>query len=190
MKKIGITGSLASGKTTASKILSKKKGPLFSADLVVKKIYKNTSFVNEVSRILDISKNKKNFKAEVKKKVSKNKNLLQKLEKLIHPIVRREMLFFLKKNQDKKLVFLEIPLLIESKLTGYFDVIIFIKSKKKLRLKRYNTKFTKEAGLFKILDNKQMKDSKKLKYCDHIVINNKSLSVLKKKLFNILSLYE
>ena len=34
--KNGITGSLASGKTTASKILSSGKGPLFSADTVVK----------------------------------------------------------------------------------------------------------------------------------------------------------
>ena len=44
MKKIGITGSLASGKTTASKILSSKKGPLFSADKVVKKLYQNKNF--------------------------------------------------------------------------------------------------------------------------------------------------
>ena len=40
MRKIGITGSLASGKTTASKILSKGKGRLFSADEVVKQLYK------------------------------------------------------------------------------------------------------------------------------------------------------
>ena len=44
MKKIGITGSLASGKTTASKILSSGRGPLFSADLIVKKLYKKKEF--------------------------------------------------------------------------------------------------------------------------------------------------
>ena len=43
MKKIGITGSLSSGKTTASKILSYRKGPLFSADNEVKKIYKKNN---------------------------------------------------------------------------------------------------------------------------------------------------
>ena len=43
MIKIGITGSLASGKTTASKIISNKKGPLFSADEIVKKLYTNTT---------------------------------------------------------------------------------------------------------------------------------------------------
>ena len=40
MIKIGITGSIASGKTTASKIISRRRGPLFSADDVVKKLYK------------------------------------------------------------------------------------------------------------------------------------------------------
>ena len=44
MIKIGITGSLASGKTTASKILSLRRGPLFSADLAVKELYRNKNF--------------------------------------------------------------------------------------------------------------------------------------------------
>ena len=44
MKKIGITGSLASGKTTASKILSNGKGPLFSADEVVRDLYSQNIF--------------------------------------------------------------------------------------------------------------------------------------------------
>ena len=44
MMKIGITGSLASGKTTASKIISAKKGPLFNADYVVKKIYAKKTY--------------------------------------------------------------------------------------------------------------------------------------------------
>ena len=44
MIKIGITGSLSSGKTTASKILSLRRGPLFSADKAVKEIYQNKNF--------------------------------------------------------------------------------------------------------------------------------------------------
>ena len=46
MIKIGITGSLASGKTTASQILSHKRGPLFSADKTVKSLYKDKNFKN------------------------------------------------------------------------------------------------------------------------------------------------
>ena len=49
MMKIGITGSLASGKTTASKILSLKKGPLFSADKAVKELYQNKKIFNKTN---------------------------------------------------------------------------------------------------------------------------------------------
>ncbi len=189
MRKIGITGSLASGKTTASKILSNRKGPLFNADNSVKKIYKSAKFRKKIVKILNISK-KTNFKNEVKKKILKNKSNLKKLEKIIHPKVRKDMFLFIKKNKNRKLVFFEIPLLIESKLAKYFDTIIFIKSKKNIRLKRYLSKYKKSAKLFKLLNKKQIKDSKKEIYCDHIVINNNSLSDLKKKLYNIIKLYE
>ena len=189
MIKIGITGSLASGKTSASRILSIKAGPLFNADNIVSKIYVNPKFKRKIAKLFNIS-NKKNLKNKVKKKIFQNKNNLKKLEKIIHPIVRKEMFSFIKKNKHKKMVFLEIPLLIESKLTKYFDVIFKIKSKKSIRSKRYVSKNKKNSKLFNLLDQKQIKDNKKMKYCDHVVINNNSLSDLKRKLFNILKIYE
>ena len=57
MMKIGITGSLASGKTTASKILSLKKGPLFSADKVVKELYQNKKFKFLIRKRFNIKNN-------------------------------------------------------------------------------------------------------------------------------------
>ena len=188
MIKIGITGSIASGKTTASKIISRRKGPLFSADQVVKQLYKKNSFKKLIAKKLNIQLSTK-FQDEVKTKILKKKKNLKKLEKIIHPLVRREMFIFLRRNKNKKFLFLEIPLLIESKLTKYFDVVIFIKSKNNLRLKRYLLKGG-SIQLFSLLDKHQIKDTKKMKFCDHIVVNNKSLFILKKKLSNIIKLYE
>ena len=56
MIKIGITGSLASGKTTASQILSHRRGPLFSADKIVKKLYKDKDFKKLLSKTFNIKK--------------------------------------------------------------------------------------------------------------------------------------
>ena len=100
------------------------------------------------------------------------------------------MYTFSKKNKNKKILVFEIPLLIESNLTKYFDILIFIKSKKDLRLKRYKSKNKGNIQLFSLLDKHQLKDKKKMKLCDHIVVNNGSLNVLKSKLFNIIKLYE
>ncbi len=188
MIKIGLTGSIASGKTTASKIISNNKGPLFSADKEVKKIYTKKKFKRYVVKKLNLQLNK-NFKLEVKKKILQNNNYLKKIEKIIHPLVRKEMIKFSTKNKKKKYLFFEIPLLIESKLQKYFDIIIFIRSKKNLRLKRYILKGG-STKMFSILDKHQLKDSKKMKFCDYIVVNNKSLNVLKKKLLNIIESYE
>lgn len=67
MIKIGITGSISSGKTTTSKIISKSKGPLFSADRVVKNLYLKKNFKSKVAKLLNISTNT-HFKKRVKKK--------------------------------------------------------------------------------------------------------------------------
>ena len=56
MRKIGITGSLASGKTSASKILSHNRGPLFSADKEVLKLYKSKAFKRLISKKFRIKK--------------------------------------------------------------------------------------------------------------------------------------
>ena len=70
MKKIGITGSIASGKTTASKIISYKRGPVFSADDIVKKLYKQIKFQRLIKKKLKLESNK-NFKQEIKKQKKK-----------------------------------------------------------------------------------------------------------------------
>ena len=95
---------------------------------------------------------------------------------------------FTSQNRNKKLLFYEIPLLIESKLMNYFNVIIFIKAKKNLRSKRFQSK-KGDKKLFNLLNNKQMLDKKKIKFCDHIVVNEKNLSILKKNLSAIMNNY-
>ncbi len=187
MKRIGITGSLASGKSTASNIF-KKKGPVFSADIAVKKLYTQNKFKEYISKKFKI-KSYSNIKNFVKKKILKDKNFFRKLEKIIHPLVRQEMKDFAKKNKNKKFVFFEIPLLVESRLMKNFDIIFYIKAKRSLRLKRFKRKGG-EKIFFNILDKKQFSDKKKAKYCDHVVVNEKNLNILKKNLLDILKRYE
>ncbi len=188
MIKIGITGSLASGKTTASKILTKRRGPLFSADKAVKEIYKNKNLRSLIAKKFKI-KNNNQVKKSLKKLVLQNKAYLKKLENIIHPLVRKKMREFTYKNKSKKILFYEIPLLIESKLMKFFDVIIFIKSKKKLRLKRFIAKRGNKI-LFEILNKKQLSDKKKIRFCDHVVVNDKNFNILKRNLLFIMNNYE
>jgi dephospho-CoA kinase len=121
------------------------------------------------------------------KLILKNSNNLHKLESVIHPFVRKEMLSFLKKKS--KMLFLEIPLLIESKLNRYFDKLIFVHTKKNLRVKRYLKKRVNKK-LFTLLDKKQLPSNRKKFLCDHTIDNNDSLAVLKKNVKNLMKNYE
>ena len=121
--------------------------------------------------------------------IFKNITNLKKLEKIVHPLVRKKMEKFFLKNKNKRILFYEIPLLIESKLMKHFNIIIFIKSRKNLRLKRFKLK-RGDKKLFSLLDNQQMSERKKIKFCDYVVVNEKNLKSLKKRLLIIISKYE
>lgn len=190
MRKFGITGSLASGKTSALKILGDltDKKLIYSADETVKDIYNDKYYQNKISKKLKISR-VKNLKKFVKKLLIENKLKLSKLEKIIHPITRIKMNQFLKNNNKNKYVFLEIPLLIEKKMMRLFDVIIFVDAPRKLRLKRY----LKKGGtinLFNNLENRQLSSKKKRRISNYTVVNKFSKTLLKKKLRIIIKKYE
>ena len=96
---------------------------------------------------------------------------------------------FTKKNKKRKMLFYEIPLLIESNLMKYFNIIIFVKAKRNFRLKRFKSK-NGNLKLFNLLDKKQLNDNKKIKFCDYVVVNEKNFKILKIKLLDIISKYE
>ncbi len=97
MKIIGITGSIASGKTTVAHIMAGKKYPLFSADIIVKNLYKRKNFNKILEKKFKLT-SKKKIKSQIKLILKRSKNNLFKLEKIIHPFVRKEMISFLKKK--------------------------------------------------------------------------------------------
>jgi dephospho-CoA kinase len=184
---IGITGSIASGKTTAANLMARKKYPLFSADKVVKSLYKKKFFTNILIKKFKLNQSK-NIKQQIKLILKKNIKDLNKLESIIHPLVRKEMKIFLKKKN--KFLFLEIPLLIESKLAKYFDKIVFVDAKKKIRLRRYLKKNGSKKKIFDLLNNRQLTPAFKKKMSTYTINNNYSLAILKKNVKYFRNSYE
>ena len=178
MIKIGITGSLASGKSTVAKLISRGRYPIFNADKTVADLYKKKDFVKKIKKKFNII-NSKNIRKKIKTLIQKDKKKLKKLELIVHPLVRKEMLSLTRLKKKKILIF-DIPLLIESKLMKYFDIIVFVGAKRKVRLKRYLHK-KGNRKIFTILDKRQITPSKKIKISDHVIYNNSSIKVLKKK---------
>ena len=115
MIRIGILGNIGSGKSYVAKSF---RYPVFNADLEVSKIYKNNKKI-----FLKLNKILPNYihsfpinKNEISKAILANKSNLNKIVKVIHLEVRRKMKMFLRKNKHKRIVILDIPLLLESLL--------------------------------------------------------------------------
>tara|TARA_B100001057_G_C22622261_1_gene861044 strand:+ start:196 stop:759 length:564 start_codon:yes stop_codon:yes gene_type:complete len=182
--KIGITGSISSGKSTVTQMITKRGEAIFNADNEVQKLYSSQKIQKKIFKKFKI--NRKNFKKILKRKIINNQISLKKLGKLIHPYVRTNMKKFLKKHNKKKNLFFEIPLLVESKLMKYFDIIILVIAPKNKRANR----FCKKGGdilLFNILDNHQLKPKEKKKYSNFVIVNNQSIKSLKIKVKNVMS---
>tara|TARA_B100000131_G_scaffold281116_1_gene287474 strand:- start:84 stop:638 length:555 start_codon:yes stop_codon:yes gene_type:complete len=175
---IGVTGSLSSGKSSVVKLLAKKNYKVFSADKIVKSLYRSYSFKRKLKKKFKIEG--KNVLKEVRKKLSDKSLNLKFLGNFIQPMVRKKMVKFLKNNKTKNKI-LEIPLLVENRLMKYFDIIILVSAPKNVRLKRYLQSGGKKF-FFDLLDKNQITIKKKVKYCDFLVVNNNTKKYLSKRI--------
>jgi dephospho-CoA kinase len=188
MVKVGILGPVGSGKSFVANIFRTLGFNVFSADEVVSKIYQNNRIVNKkISKSfrLKLYKNKIN-KKELREFVKKYPKKFKFLNKIIHPVVRKELINFLEKNKNKKLVILDVPLLIENKLFKFVDIFVYIKTKSVA----FNSRIVKRKNLdqlfLKILRKQQVGEKIKEGYADFVIFNN-SKSKVKLQIKNIIN---
>ena len=181
MIRVGIIGGIGSGKSFISKLFGY---PVFNADNEVKYIYKkNRKCFNKLKKKLP--KFIKTFpvrKEELISAINSNKKNLKLISSIVHPLVRASMKKFIMKNKKRKLVVLDIPLLIENKLNEKKDIIIFIQSNNSKVLERLKKRSFFNRKLIKSLKENQVMLSKKRKLANYIVNNNYSLHIMKKKI--------
>ncbi len=181
MIRVGVLGSIGSGKSFIAKLF---KQPVFNADQEVKIIYKKNieCFKNLKKKIPNYVKSFPIKKIELINAINKDRRNLTKISAIVHPLVRKKMKIFLRKNKDKKMVILDIPLLIENKLNKKNDILIFIKSNKKNILKRLKKRPNFDLNTVKNLKNSQFDLLKKRKLANYIIDNNFSQNIMKKKI--------
>ena len=135
MIKIGILGEIGSGKSYVARNFGY---PVFNADYEVANLYKkNKNVFNKLKKKLP--KHIHSFpikKSEILNAILTDKNNLNKIIKIVHLEVRKKMNSFLKKNKNKKIVILDIPLLLENKINKKKDILVYVQSRKPLILQK------------------------------------------------------
>ena len=186
MKRIGILGEIGSGKSFVAK---KFQFPVFDADYVVGKLYrKDKKIFNKLKKILPNYFNKFPIeKSVVTRAILDNKKNLKKIIFIVHLEVKKKLTQFLKKNKNKKIVILDIPLLLENRINNKNDILVFVDSKKAEIEKRLIKRVNFNRKLINKFKKIQFSSSYKKKKSNFIIKNNfkkKSLNKSIKKILN------
>ena len=185
MIRIGILGDIGSGKSFVAKSFGY---PVFNADEEVSILYQKEKKVFVKLR-KQLPKHIFSFpikKKEISKAIISNKLSLRKIIKIVHPEIQKKMKLFIKKNKNKKMVILDIPLLLENKINDKKDVLVFVQSKKSEILKRLKKRENYNSKLLKKFKSIQLPLDYKKNKSDFIIKNDFTKKNLKKSVKIIL----
>ena len=182
MKKIGITGGIGSGKTYVASVFKSLGIPIFNADIQAKKIMTSSGkliklvkeeFGNEIYKDSDLNKEK------LASIVFSNSDKLQKLNSLVHPIVKEEFNNWCKK-QTSPYVIKEAAILFESNSHIGLDAVICVSAPLDLRMRRLlNRDDYSKKEIKKRIEN-QISQEEKEKLSDYIIVNDEKDLLLPK----------
>ena len=171
MIRIGILGDIGSGKSYIAKNFGY---PVFNADVEVGRLYKKERKVfNKLRKVLP--KYIYSFpinKDEICSAILANNSNLKKIVSIVHLEIRKKMNAFLKKNINKKIIVMDIPLLLEKKINKKNDILVFVQSKKIDISKRLKKRKNFNLKLYKKFKNIQLSPDYKKKKSQFIIKND------------------
>lgn len=176
MKIVGITGLIASGKSTLSSYLKYQGYKIVDADAISRDITKKdrigyAKVIEEFGRDI-LSSNGEIDRAKLSNIVFNDKNALKKLNDTLHPLIFQEIDRQLDLYKDEKILFLDAPLLFEAKLDKKCDEIILVVCDEEVQISRIQKRDNKDYDSAKKIIDSQIAKEFKIEKSDYIIDNN------------------
>jgi dephospho-CoA kinase len=174
MIKIGLTGSIGSGKTTVSKIFKERGIPVFNSDTCAREAESETHIQEEYKRILgeDVYVEGQLDRAKIRAILFTDKDKLQQVNKLVTPYIKQKFEKFCVDNADHQIVMLESAILFETNTTPIFDYIVTVTASENTRMtrviKRDNATLEEVLNKLKV----QLPELEKIGKSNFIIIND------------------
>lgn len=189
---IGLTGSIASGKSAVAKMIQSYGLPIVDADVVARQVVEpGSETLKKIAEIFGqevIAEDGSMDRAKVGNIIFHDESMRKKLNDIIHPAIREEMI----RQRDEfisygeKNVFMDIPLLFESKLEHFVEKIIVVSVSEEVQLGRLMARngFTEQEARTRIATQIPVKQKEAL--ADYVINNNGTLEQTALQLQNIL----
>ncbi len=181
---VGLTGGIGSGKSTVSAIFKKLGVPVIDADQIARELVEPEqpalkqiihAFGSELlNQAGELDRNK------MRKIIFQHPEEKKTLESILHPLIRESMLHQISRLKTPYCI-LEIPLLLESNQTDLVDKILVIDVPPDLQYKRVQDRSNLSKQEVETIIATQIDRSSRLAAADDIIVNNRSLAELDKK---------
>ena len=190
MIKIGLTGSIGSGKSTVSSYLIAKGFALVDADALVKEIYLDNAFIQQMRSAFGDVMSEDDPQQLDKKRifdlVFSNKERLERLNQLIHPFIRNKILEKEQEFEKERVIFFDIPLLFERGYDKMMDRVVMVYCEDSLRWERASRRSNKTVEAIRSVDKMQMPQDEKKARADDVLDNSSTIESLYQQIEKLL----
>ncbi|WP_294654760.1 dephospho-CoA kinase [uncultured Fusobacterium sp.] len=179
---VGLTGGIASGKSTVSNYFREFGAEVLDADVVAKELSEKEENVAKIIEIFGneiLDENGNISRKKMRERAFLEKDKLKQLNELLHPQVIE---VFKKKKENTKedeIVIFDIPLLFEAGMESLCDTVIVVYISKRVQLERMMKRDRHGIDLAERIIESQMSMSDKIDKADIIINNNCTLEDLK-----------
>jgi len=192
MIRLGLTGSIAMGKSTAADLFAEFGVPVYSADAQVHKLYREkfvqekieaafpgTVYENQVDR------------QRLSRLITQNSQALKQLEAIVHPLLRTHEQAFLRQaeTQPHRLVVLDIPLLYETGAEARLDCVAVVSAPFALQRQRVLARAHMDEEKFNLILARQLPDEEKRKRADFIIDSSHGLATMRAMISSLYSAF-
>ncbi|RHZ74173.1 hypothetical protein Glove_227g171 [Diversispora epigaea] len=194
MKVIGLTGGIASGKSTVSRMIIRRNIPLIDTDLLARQIvepgkpaYKRVvkhftrEILNEDGTIDRVKLGDMIFSNENKRKI---------LNKCTHPFIRTEVFKLVIWNwiKGEKMVVIDVPLLIETRLHKFMNLVLVVYCSDQIQINRLINRENFSESIARQRINSQLPLKEKVKYADYVIDNSGDIKTTEEQVEKILNI--
>ena len=191
MYKLGITGSIGTGKTTIANMFAKFNISIFDADNEIKKILTRKEIKQKLKEAWpSVLKSNTIDKHKLRTIIFSNKREKKKLEEILYPCLKTELKKFENKNKKKKILVYDVPLIYETKSENKYDLILLANCDKKTQRNRVLSRDKISNSLFENIIGSQLSFNQKIKFKPKIInTNNLKFFIFMKVLLLIIKIF-